>query len=462
MPHIKSIRLVNVHFNNATQFYDDFKMKFEGKNATYDLENGGGKSLLLLMILQTVLPKAFLRKEKPVSLIFQGGKDRTSHSVIEWILEEGSQYKYLITGFSARKRKGSGDNTGDAGEEDESIQAGDIEHINWCVFHNDNKITGINDVPLSIDEGGKRIYAGFDEVRKYIQQMRQKGLPAETFDSIDKYLGFISVHHLISAEWNIIKGINSGENSIESYFRQNPTSRKLIENQFVRIIEDIEAMNKGERNNDESLLLADTLIEIRSRLNEYLRLKGHMSEYEKIKDCYNEFKNRNDELLESFERYEQCKSQAAGVRNLIEVSLKQLETAKTEALNRKEYNSLSCKEGILLIRLQEAGIVNYDIRQFEDEKKKLEYEAKCLKDEQEELERKYNELMTLESYGEYRKCKERLYEYENSLRVLENDKDELNNQYRTAGGKLKYLLDQSIDNGSIQEEKLKDTFKRLE
>ncbi|NLD47483.1 MAG: hypothetical protein GX660_09825, partial [Clostridiaceae bacterium] len=105
MPHIKSIRLVNVHFNNATQFYDDFRMKFEGKNATYDLENGGGKSLLLLMILQTVLPKSFLRKEKPVSLIFQGGRERTSHVAVEWILEEGSQYKYLVTGFSARKRK---------------------------------------------------------------------------------------------------------------------------------------------------------------------------------------------------------------------------------------------------------------------------------------------------------------------------------------------------------------------
>ncbi|NLD45869.1 MAG: hypothetical protein GX660_01530, partial [Clostridiaceae bacterium] len=356
----------------------------------------------------------------------------------------------------------SSDSAREAGEDDENIQTGDIEHINWCVFHNDNRITGINAVPLSIDEGGKRTYAGFDEVRKYVQQMRQKGIPAETFDGIDKYLSYISAHHLITAEWNIIKGINSGENSIESYFRQNPTSRKLIENHFVRIIEDIEALNKGERNNDESLLLADTLIEIRSRLNEYLRLKGHMSEYEKVKEYYHEFGNRNEDLLNGFTGYEACKSQAVGVRNLIDSSLKQLEIAKTEAMEKREYNSSSCREGTLLCRLLEAGVVNYDIRLLADEKEKMEYEANCLKKEQEELERKYNELMTLESYGEYRKRKERLFEYENSLCVLEKDKDELNNQYRTAGGRLRYLLDLNLNNGNIEAEKLKKTLTRLE
>ena len=86
MPHINSIRLVNVYFNNATQFYDDFRMDLAGKNTTYDL-NGGGKSLLLQMILQTVLPR-HICAEKPVSLLFQGGRDRTSHVVVDWILDE--------------------------------------------------------------------------------------------------------------------------------------------------------------------------------------------------------------------------------------------------------------------------------------------------------------------------------------------------------------------------------------
>lgn len=456
MPHIKSIRLVNVHFNNATQFYDDFKMELGGKNATYDLENGGGKSLLLLMILQTVLPKSFLRKEKPISLLFQGGKDRTSHVAVEWILEEGSQYKYLLTGFSARKKKGSNDAAArEANEEDENLLSGDIEHLNWCVFFNDNKTTGIKSVPLCREEAGKKFYSTFDEIRKYIQHMKQKGIPADVFDGIDRYQTFIAAHHLIAAEWNIIKGINSGENNIESYFRQNPTSRKLIENQFVKIIEDIEALNKGERNHDESLLLADTLIEIRSRLNEYLRLKGHMTEFEKIKEYYQEFGRKNEELLEGFSRYEAYKSQAAGVRNLIGNRLKQLEARRMENLKKKDYAEASRCEGIILSKLLEAGLVRYGIRGLEAEKGRLEAEETRLTEEQKELDAKYNELMTLEGYGQYRKIKGRLYEAEKRLDVLENDKDELNSQYRNAGGRLKYLVDRKLKDGNLAEEQLK-------
>ena len=119
MPHIKSIRVTNVHFNNATQFYDDFNMELGGRNTTYDLENGGGKSLLLLMFLQTVLPKSNLRKEKP-SLLFQGGDH--IHGVVEWIWRN-HEYKYLLTGFCARK-KGTPARLWEpkAGDEDERLQ----------------------------------------------------------------------------------------------------------------------------------------------------------------------------------------------------------------------------------------------------------------------------------------------------------------------------------------------------
>lgn len=454
MPHIKEIRLVNVHFNNATQFYDDFSMKLEGKNATYDLENGGGKSLLLLMLLQTVLPKSYLRKEKPVSLLFQGGKDRTSHVAVEWMLEEGSQYKYLLTGFSARKRRGAANGT-TSGEEDENVTAGDIEHINWCIFYNDHKITGVRSAPLCSGEAGRKTYAGFDDIRKFIQQVKQRGLPAEIFDGIDRYQSFISGHQLIPAEWNIIKGINSGENSIEAYFRQNPTSRKLIENQFLKIIEDVEALNKGEKSNDESLLLADTLIEIRKRLSEYLKLKAHMAEFEKIKEYYTEFGNRNNELLESFLSFEECRNQATAVRNLISQRLQQLKSIEAEVSKKVEENKAGVTEGDLLLKLLQAGLVAFEITGLEKEQERLRTEQDNLQEEHKELEKKYFDVMALEEYGEYRKAKARLLEAQKSLSVLETDMDKAYEDYRAAGGELKYLLNQSFTRVQAAESGLK-------
>ena len=463
MPHINGLRLVNVHYNNATQFYDDFRLELGGKNATYDLENGGGKSLLLLMLLQTVLPKSFLRKEKPVSLLFQGGKERTSHVAVEWVLEEGSQYKYLLTGFSARRKRGRIDSSvPEAGDEEENLMSGDIEHINWCVFFNDNKAGGIKSAPLCKDEGGKRYYSSFDEIRKYIQHMRQKGLPAEVFDGIDKYQSFIAAHQLIPAEWNIIRGINSGENNIESYFRQNPTSRKLIENQFVKIIEDVEDLNKGKRDSKESLLLADALIEIRSRLNDYMRLKGHMREFEKIKDYYREFGIKNKELLGIFTEYESLKSRACGIRNLIEVRIKQLEDKNREALKNQELNKSGLQESITLGRLLEAGRVQHEIRKLEAELEELKREEEKLLEEKNELEANFDELMTLESYGQYKKLKSRLHEAKTSLSAFDKDKDELTRECRYTGGKLKYILGREIENGCFEEGELKAALEKID
>lgn len=462
MPHIKSIRLVNVHFNNATQFYDDFKMELGGGNTTYDLENGGGKSLLLLMLLQTVLPKSYLRKEKPVSLLFQGGKDRTSHVAVEWILEEGSSYKFLLTGFCARKRKGSGEPGGKEVSEEENIQSADIEHLNWCVFYNDNKITGIREIPLVIEETGKKIYAGFEEIRKYVQQMKQKGLPAEVFDGIDKYQSFISGHQLLTAEWNIIKGINSGETNIESYFRQNATSRKLIENHFIKIIEDVEASNKGDKNNDESLLLADTLIEIRNRLNEYLKLKEHMAEFARIKEYYLELGKRNVELYQSFITYEAYKRQAAAIRNLIGNKLKILEKEKNEALNRLAYNTQNSKESENRKKKLEAGLVNHEKEELLSVKQQLESERDQLAQTQHELEENLNHLLTLEAFGEYRIVKEKLNETQRRIQALETDGDTLKADYRKAGGRLKFLTDRLVEELEILHKNSMETKGKLE
>jgi chromosome segregation ATPase len=445
MPHINSIRLVNVHFNNATQFYDDFRIDPGGLNTTYDLENGGGKSLLLLMLLQTILPKSYLRKEKPVSLLFQGGKDRTSHVAVEWLLEDGGSYQYLLTGFCARKRRGfAGSVNPETPEEEENIQAADIEHLNWCVFYNDNKITGIRAVPLAAEESGKKTYAGFEEIRKYIQQLKSKGLPAEVFDGIDKYQNYLSTHQLLTAEWNIIKGINSGETNIESYFRQNATSRKLIENQFVKIIEDVETLNRGNKNHDESLLLADTLIEIRNRLNEYLKLKEHMAEFTRIKECYLEFGRKNDEFYQSFSVYEACKQQAAAIRNLIGKRLANLAEKKAEAVNRVDQNTRSSREGARRQKLLQAGLVNYEQEKLLSEAQQREAERKRLAQIQRESEEFLNHLLTLEAYGDYRTVKGRLNQTHTCIQALKSDDDTLEADYRQAGGRFRYVADRLL------------------
>lgn len=110
MPHINRIRVNNVKYNFGTQFYDDFSMRFDGKNALYDLANGGGKSVLMLLLFQNLIPNCTLDEKQPVEKLFRTGDGSTSiHSLVEWKLdapdiEDG--YKYMLTGFvRARRRK---------------------------------------------------------------------------------------------------------------------------------------------------------------------------------------------------------------------------------------------------------------------------------------------------------------------------------------------------------------------
>ena len=54
MPSINRIRVNNVKYNFGTQYYDDFTMRMYGKNTLYDLANGGGKSVLMLLLMQNM------------------------------------------------------------------------------------------------------------------------------------------------------------------------------------------------------------------------------------------------------------------------------------------------------------------------------------------------------------------------------------------------------------------------
>ena len=73
MPQINRIRVNNVKYNFGTQFYDDFLMRFNCKNTIYDLANGGGKSLLMLLLMQNMIPNCTLDEKQPIEKLFRKG-----------------------------------------------------------------------------------------------------------------------------------------------------------------------------------------------------------------------------------------------------------------------------------------------------------------------------------------------------------------------------------------------------
>ena len=146
MPHIHRIRVNNVKYNFGTQYYDDFIMRFDGKNALYDLANGGGKSVLMLLLFQNLIPNCTLDDKQPVEKLFRTNEGSTSiHSLIEWKLDECDivdGYKYMLTGFCARKAKDDGD---DSGKRDSAS----IDYFNYVIFYREYNDNDLVNLPLS-------------------------------------------------------------------------------------------------------------------------------------------------------------------------------------------------------------------------------------------------------------------------------------------------------------------------
>ena len=100
MPKLRHVRVVNAQFNEGKGIYEDFRMPFNGFNATYELVNGGGKSVLLMLLLQCVLPNTALEQKRPFRDMFSGGdENRTTHVLAEWELDDSVRVKNLLTRF---------------------------------------------------------------------------------------------------------------------------------------------------------------------------------------------------------------------------------------------------------------------------------------------------------------------------------------------------------------------------
>lgn len=445
MPHMNRARLVNVAFNNAKAFFEDFRLNFSGKSTAYDLENGGGKSVLLMMLLQTVIPNTSLREDKPLKNIFSGGKDRTSHVLIEWILDEGERYKYMLTGFCARKKRSRTDNQQLDEvllEQDDDISNEGIDYYNYVIFYNEPVEHDINSLELAQQNRNGKTFKGYDELRSDLKRLTQKNIPAGIFDKKGEYMDFLGSHNLIGTEWKIIREINSGENSIEKYFRENKTSRRLIENLLIPIINDTEngSGRSGKLNDDKNEQLADTLIEIRESLAKLMKDREHLGEYSQIRNFYNRVLNTSKRMEEDFVYKEDLQQEALMIKNLLAKNLEAVinDITYTNAnLEEKEKNN---KKTINEKQLLEIQLLEFNKNALEAEQSDVKDRQETLTIEADRQDIVLKEAKAIKEYIQYKDTKRKYQVEQKKLETLSVDSDEILKTYKKAGSTYKAVL----------------------
>ena len=102
MSKINAIRFINLNYNDNGIRVDDEIFHLGGETSLLSLRNGGGKSVLVQMIIAPLVHKRYRdSKDRPFSSYFTSNKP--SFILIEWKLDGDAGY--LLTGMMVRKNQ---------------------------------------------------------------------------------------------------------------------------------------------------------------------------------------------------------------------------------------------------------------------------------------------------------------------------------------------------------------------
>ena len=299
MPLINRIRVNNVRYNFGTQMYDDFMLRPFGRNMLYDLANGGGKSVLMLLMLQTIIPNCTLDEKQPVEKLFRTGDgSQTIHSLIEWKLDPAQitdGMRYMTAGFCARKAPQEGREGGEAKE------AASIEYFNYCIFYRDYNENDIRNLPLSKD-GEKITYNG---LRRYLKDLEKDSVRVRIFDRKGEYQRFLGGYGIYESTWELIRGINKTEGHVRTYFETNyRTTRKVVEDLLIEeIIQKSFLLRTDGAAVEDSM--ANTLLDMKDQLAELARRREEMGQYDRQAKLLKTFADQAGGLKELYAKKEQ-------------------------------------------------------------------------------------------------------------------------------------------------------------
>ena len=413
MPQINRIRVNNVKYNFGTQVYDDFVMRFNCQNTIYDLANGGGKSLLMLLLMQNMLPNCTLDDKQPIEKLFRQGSGNTCiHSLVEWKLDPCYQkdgFRFMTTGFCARNGRGTDDENQD-GQEQTAAPTASVEYFNYCIFYREFGDNDIKNLPL-VSNGERITYNG---LKAYLRDLEKGGYKyvVKIFDRKGDYQSFISNYGIYESAWEIVRGINKTEGHVRTYFESNyKTSRKVVEDLLIEEIIQKSFNNKLSVDNDEGMM-AQTLMDIKDKLVELSKKHSQLGAYDSQIAAIDSFKEYLSTYEAFYNRKEEIEKQ---LYNLLLVAMresdkKDKELKSQDDLITKMYDELAQeKEAIAVAEVMSEKNSMAGVESLVNETRK------ALELKNAAIEEARGKLSLMESAGDYKDYAE----YEKSYKGLQ-------------------------------------------
>lgn len=482
MSKINAVRIINLNYNNNTMRIDDETFHLNGESTLLSLRNGGGKTVLVQMVLAPFVTKRYRNlKDRPFSSYFTS--TIPTYILVEWELD-GAANK-VLTGMMVRKRSYASD--------DDSKD--DLEIVNFIHEYSGQNTNDIHNISLvEMVEGRKKVKsfgnakALFESLKKN-QECNFNYYDMTQYNQSKNYFAKLKEYQINNKEWeSIIHKINLKESGLSELFVESKSAEGLIEKWFLKTVEDKLNVDEDKIKNFQEIVFRyakqyrenKVKIDKKASIEEFFvdgeNVRSHAVELQTCQRERSAFENKIANLVVTIEKKkaeldslkEKLQEQITNIVGEIEdvqygkISLKIyrcLETKeKTEEMIAKAQDDLGANELHLQYQIQmhnifECAKLLEEYRDFSKEVQGLENKLEILKSETKDMSSERDNLgYTLSTYycNEQEVARKNSAEIELEVEKLKNGiqnaeeqadslNDELNRAASTLGG-----VDESI------------------
>ncbi|WP_138202659.1 hypothetical protein [Haloimpatiens lingqiaonensis] len=412
MSKIHKIRFVNLNYNYNTMKIDDEKFYLNGENTMLNLRNGGGKSVLVQMVMAPFVNRRYRNtKDRAFESYFTSGTP--TYILVEWKLDDGAGY--LLTGMMVRKKEAASD--------ENSKEKLDI--INFIHEYRDKNEYDIDNIPIIDEKADRRVVKSYANSKNLFENLKKnRELKFNYYDmnnsvTTKNYFSKLEEYKINYREWEtIIKQINLKESGLSELFTKAKDSKGLVKEWFLPAVENKLKIDEDRIDNYRKLL--DRYIK------QYRQNKANIDKKAKL-ELFNELSKGIhmccDEFISTAEKKEEIKNY---IGNVIEFLKEKLEDKEREELELEEL-AKSLNDKIEELRYEEESIKIYkkqdEIYNLEDQIKNQQELLNESEGRKNSLIRKGNILECAKIHRMYQNTSKELQQYETELRIL-NKKNE--------------------------------------
>ena len=337
-----------------------------------NLANGGGKSVLVQMMLQPILPTRRIHKRKIDDYL--STTSAPTYIMLEWKLDNTARPFYLLTGIAMCSIGQSGD------------QASRTKYFTFLNYYDEANAFDIRNIPLIEHREGGVTYVPYEAARNLLKQTKGDSFRFRcfAFDESEAYKAALRQYGILPEEWQLIADINDKEGGVDELFSACKTSDSLMDRWILKTVS--EELSQGSTELTELFrTLISSILDKEEKLKEKELLEAFSGEAD-------DFVRRVSELCGGLEEAEKMAGELSGLHSALirrqrETEEKRAELFTKEAAQNENLDKIRKEEvSEKFLRNEEEAVkqrellenVNTQLNSVSQKHKKAKEERECL------------------------------------------------------------------------------------